>query len=235
IAMSANASNPASELAGEFSITILPYPGQKLSDMVELVRKSIKEFETRGVTDEDLLKFKNQREAQLVYRMETVAGKVSTLASYFTFLGNANYINDDLENARALTKEDVMNAFEKYIKNKPAVILSVLTKEDESNTAGKDNFTVSKAGYKAPDYNYEGLVYNKAKDNFDRSVMPPSGPNPVVNIPEIWKFSSSENIRMIGTANDEMPATVISISMPGGKLDEIHYPGKEGLANFLAN
>jgi zinc protease len=35
-----------------------------------------------------------------------------------------------------------------------------------------DNYTVSEAGYKAPDYGYNSLKYLKAKDAFDRKVMP---------------------------------------------------------------
>jgi zinc protease len=37
---------------------------------------------------------------------------------------------------------------------------------------GETNYKISNANYVAPDYGYEGLKYEKAKDNFDRSKMP---------------------------------------------------------------
>ena len=49
--------------------------------------------------------------------------------------------------------------------------------------------------YIAPDYGYDGLKYVKAKDNFDRSKMPGSGPNPVVKVPAFWKKDLANGIK----------------------------------------
>ena len=55
-ALAANSSSRLSELAGEFSITVSPYPGKSLADMEKLVSEAMVSFEQRGVSVEDVEK-----------------------------------------------------------------------------------------------------------------------------------------------------------------------------------
>ncbi len=231
-AVAAAAYNPASELAGEFTITVNPFPGQKLADMEKLVRETLAEFEQRGPTDDDIKKFKNDTEAKAIYGLESVSGKVSQLASFYTFTGDANYLGKYLKTVTALTKEDVMRVYNQYIKGKHAVILSVLTKGNEDNKAGQDNYTVSTAGYKAPNYGYDNLKYVKAKDNFDRKQTPNTGNAVVVKAPDFWESNINSVIKVIGTESKEVPVVNIMLSFKGGKLSD--NLSKNGTANLFA-
>lgn len=233
-AVAANVSHPCSELAGEFSVTVVPYPGQKLSDMEAIVDETLKEFETRGVTDEDIEKFRNSMEASLINRLENVSGKVSTLAAFYTFTGDANRIGKELKRYTSVTKEDVVRVYNEYIKGQNRLALSVTPKGQEDNIAAKDNYTVSEDGYKSPDYGYEGLKYVKAKDNFDRSKMPPSGDNPVVDVPEYWTSTIPGNINVIGTKSDEIPIVTYLMEFKGGRLLEANDLTKAGLSSAFA-
>jgi len=233
-AVNARVSNPCSELAGEFTISVVPYPGNKLSDMEKLVNETLAEFEQRGVTDEDIEKFRNSMEAGLINRMESVSGKVSTLAAFHTFTGDANRIQKELDRYTSVTKEDVMRVYNKYIKGQNRVVLSVTTKTDADNKAAADNYVRSENGYKAPDYGYAGLKYNKAKDNFDRSKMPGNGANPVVNVPEFWTKELPGKIKVIGTQSDEVPVVTYLIEFKGGHLLESGQLDKAGLADMFA-
>lgn len=227
--------NGTNELSGEFTITITPYPGQKLADIEQLVRESFAEFEKRGVTNDDIEKFKSQREAQIVNGLESVSGKVSQLAAFHTFTNNANYIGKELARYNAVTKEDVMRVYNQYIKGKNAVILSVLTKGNENNKVAEDNYTVSTDGYKAPDYGYAGLKYVKAKDNFDRSKMPGNGANPVVNVPAFWREKVAESIDAIGTKSDEIPVVIMQLKFKGGRMMDALTPNKVGIASMFSS
>jgi zinc protease len=231
-ALNANASHPTDELAGTFQFSVMPKPGTSLKDMEAEVRAAIAEFETRGVREEDIQKFKLAREAQTIYRLESVSGKVSQIAAFQTFTGNANYIKEEIKRYNAITKEDVMRVYNQYLKNKPMVILSVLTKGNESVKAAEDNYTVSTSNYKAPDYGYNGLKYTKAKDKFDRSKMPPSGANPTVKIPA-FKTLSQDGMKMLTAVSDEIPTMVITIGLKGGRLAEQANLSKAGLANLF--
>lgn len=233
-ALQASASSQASELAGEFSIVVTPYPESSLADMEKLVAEAFAEFEKRGVTDEDVEKFKTGFEARTLNSLASVSGKVSTLAAFETFTGNPNMLKKLLDRYNKLTKEDVMRVYNQYIKNKPRVVLSTLAKGQEELVAAPDNYTIDTTGYKAPDYGYAGLKYNKAKDNFDRSKTPGNGPNPTVKVPAFWRKDLPSGIKMIGTQNSEIPVVTVSISIPGGHLLQAGDLSKAGLASFFA-
>lgn len=233
-ALQASASNQTSELAGEFSVSITPYPGKSLAEMEKLINDAFAEFEKRGVTDEDIQKFKSENESRTINGLASVSGKVSQLAAFQTFAGNPNMIEKLLAMYRNLTKEDVMRVYDKYVKGRHHVVLSVLAKGQENLIAAADNYTIDQSHYQAPNYGYDGLKYVKAKDNFDRSKIPGNGPNPVVKVPSFWRKDMPNGIKMIGTENTEIPTVTVSISIPGGHLLQANDLSKVGLASLFA-
>ncbi|MGV3530600.1 MAG: M16 family metallopeptidase [Flavisolibacter sp.] len=233
-ALAASAFNQTSELAGEFSISVTPYPDNSLAEMEKLVDEAFEEFENRGVTDDDVEKFKAAFESRTINGLQSVAGKVSTLAAFETFAGNPNMIKTLLDMYGKLTKEDVMRVYNKYIKNKNHVVLSTLAKGQQDLIAAADNYTVDTTKYVKPDYGYAGLKYVKAKDNFDRSKIPAGGENPVVTVPAFWRKDLPGGIKVIGAENTELPVVTISISIPGGHLLQAGDISKAGLASFFA-
>ncbi len=233
-AVQSSVSNSTSELAGEFTISVIPYPGQTLADMEKIVRESLLEFEKRGVTDDDINRFVAKTEAQTINSLSSVSGKVSDLASYQTFEGNPNLIGKELKKYRSVTKEAVLKAYQKYIKNKGAVILSVYPKGQSNIAAATDNYTVSKEGYKAPDYGYAGLAYKKPKDAFDRAKQPGSGANPVVKVPPVWQKQLDNGLKIIGTKNDEIPTVTLLFNIKGGHYLSANNLSKAGVASLTA-
>jgi len=222
------------ELAGEISIDAVPYPGQTLADMKKLVDDSFTEFEKRGVTDDDLARFKGSAEADFVNSLASVSGKVSELSSAQVLTGDPNQIGRELADIRKVTKEDVMRVYNQYIKGKAAVIVSVLPKNSPLKPIAPDNYTVDQKDYKAPGYGYTNLTYHKANDNFDRNVIPPTGPNPVIKVPPFWTAKTANGISMIGTYNNEIPSVALSINIKGGGLLAAKDPSKAGLPNIAA-
>ncbi|WP_207434025.1 M16 family metallopeptidase [Sabulibacter ruber] len=233
-AVQASAGHPCSELAGEFTLNVLPLPGQSLADMEKEMRNAFVEFEKRGVTDDDLERFKSTYEANIINSLSSVAGKTSTLASYQTFTGNPNFLTNQLKAHRAVTKADVMRVYNQYIKGKKAVILSVVPKGKPEMVAKADNFTVDKSGYKAPADQYAGLKYVKAKDTFDRSKRPGAGANPTITVPPFWKQNMANGIKVIGSKSDEVPTVTLLFTLQGGHKLEAHDPSKAGIASLTA-
>ncbi|MEO6681992.1 MAG: pitrilysin family protein, partial [Ginsengibacter sp.] len=204
-ALQAGAFSSLSELAGIFTFMAIPLPGKNLADMEKLIHESLKDFEKTGVSDDDIQKFKIGFESRLINSLASVSGKAAQLAAFQTYTGNPDMIGKLLKMYQDVTKEDVVRVFNKYLKDKPSVVTSVLPKGKEDLIAAPDNYVVDTSNYKKPDYEYEGLKYVKAKDNFDRKVMPPAGPNPVVNVPEFWKKTIFGNTQVIGVENNELP------------------------------
>ena len=235
LALQASANSSLSELSGELFFQIVPLPGKTLADMENLFRASLDSFEKRGVTDEDIEKFKGSTESQLINSLQAVSGKVSQLAAFQTFTGNPNKIADLIKMYTSLTKQDVMAAYNKYIKGKGAVVLSVTPKGQEQNIVKEDNYKIDTSNYNKPDYGYAGLKYTKATDNFDRKKMPGNGANPVVKVPAFWKKTLPNGAKIIGAANTELPLVTLSLTIPGGHLAQSNDLSKVGLASFFSN
>jgi zinc protease len=223
------------ELSGLFAFQVIPYPGKPLANMYYLLDNALDSFEVRGVTDDDITKFKGGYESQLINGLQSVAGKVAQLAAFETFTGNPNMIGEQLKAYQAVTKEDVMKVYNKYIKYKHPVTVSVLPKNQDKLVVGDNNFKINNADYTAPEYGYEGLKYVKAKDNFDRSKMPPNGPNPVVKVPAFWKKDWPNGIKIIGAQNTELPTVTLSVKIPGGHLLNANDLSKAGLASVFTD
>jgi zinc protease len=234
-ALSASANSNLNELAGVFSFQITPYPGKSLAGMDSLLKESLVAFEQRGVTDDDIAKFKGGIEAQYINGLQSVSGKVSQLAAFQTYTGNPNMIGKMLSMYRAVTKEDVMAAYNKYVKGKFSTTVSILVKGQNTQPAMPDNYTVDNTNYTKPNYGYDGLKYTKAKDNFDRSKQPGVGANPVVKVPVFNKQTLSNGVKTIFAANNELPTVNISIRIAGGQLAETSIPEKSGIAGMTAN
>lgn len=232
-AISASASNPCSELAGEFSISVMAFPGKSLAEMQKLVNESLKEFEQRGVTDDDIQRLRASFESSTINSLASVSGKVGRLASYQTFTGNPNHISSDLKRYASVTKEDVMRVYKTYIKNQHAVILSVVPEGHPELIAGKDNFTLKTDGYHTGEDEYKNLVYKKPADNFDRSIQPSAGPAPTVTVPNFWQAQYKNGLKVIGTESREIPTVVLQLSIDGGHL--LDSTSKAGLAYLTAN
>ena len=197
-----------------------PASGKSLADIDAVIRASLTEFESRGAQDDDLERVKAGIISGLVFRLESVAGKVSQLAAYETFANDANYIQEDLERYQNVTKDDVMRVYEKYIKGKPAVAMSVVPKGQLAGIAKPD--TWQRYERTLPDYpSADGLDLRIAQDNFDRSVQPAaSNVDLSIKVPDIWRSELSNGIDILGAANSETPTTAMQIRLKVGQDKE---------------
>ncbi len=234
-ALQANANSRLSELSGDLSIQLVPLPGKSLATMDSLYKEALQTFEKRGVTDEDIEKFKGAIESQYINGLQSVSGKVSQLASFQTLTGNANQISVILKMYSAVSKADVLRVYNTYIKDKGCVTVSVLTKSDKNGPAAADNYKIDSSNYSRPNYGYAGLVYTKGKDNFDRSKMPGVGANPTIKVPAYWKNELANGVTMIGAEYKELPIVNLSITIPGGHLAQATDTAKIGLAGFTGS
>ncbi len=234
-AIQASAFHPTSELAGEFSMFVLPYPGRSLADFEVEVRQILDDFAQNGVNENDLVKFKASRESNTINGLASVSGKVSQLAAYQYTFSNPNMINKDLQRYLDVTAEDVMRVFNEYIYKKPGVVLSYLPNE-ETAPAKPDNFEKDRTvDNPYPITDYSGLKYNKASDDFDRSLKPEPGASPLVKVPEFWKEEFENGMKLIGTKSDEIPTVAIQINLDGGHKFDADDPAKSGLALITAS
>jgi zinc protease len=236
-AIQASVFHPVSELAGEFTMFVLPFPGQTLADFEQEMRVILDEFATEGVSDNDLTKIKASFESSFINGLTSVSGKVSQLADYQTIADNANYIEEDLSRYLAVTKEDIMRVFNEYIYNKPGILLSVLPNDGGATApAAPDNYVAQKDGDNPfPTTDYSGLSYSRPEgDSFDRSVKPTPGTAPLVQVPDYWRANFENGIQLIGTESNEVPTVNVQLYIKGGHELDANDPQKAGLASLTA-
>lgn len=209
------------ELACQFQIVALPNPAKDatLADLEAGIRQSLKDFEERGVLDDDLERVKNGVISDLVYGLESVSGKVRQLASNETFHNDPNLIGDDIDRYSNVTKADVMRVYETYVKDQPAVILSTVPTGGSEQAAAEPTWswperTLPEAKPADP------VEWSAPEDEFDRSVLPPSGENPATKAPDVFETTLSNGIPVLVARNDEVPTTTLQITLDVGQKDD---------------
>lgn len=218
-AVQAQAGHGCRELSCEFTLLALPTPGNSLADLELVTRNSLLEFEQRGANDDDLIRVKSEIVSGIIYGLESVSGKVSRLAAYETYRDNPNSIQADIDRYESVTKDDVMRVYEKYIKDQSAVIMSIVPKGQANAVIKPDTWTRYERNIPQEEP-ASTLALRPGKSDFDRSIVPPSGPNPVINVPKLYKTKTPNGIDITGTVNNEVPTTTLQLRIPAGQTRE---------------
>ena len=220
LTVQASAGHGCRELSCSFTLFALTNPRevQQLADVEKVIRDSLTEFEERGVQDDDLTRVKTSIVSGMIYGLESVSGKVSQLAAYETFRNSPNGISDDLARYSNVTKADVVRVYNQYIKDKPAVIMSIVPKGQPQMIAKAD--TWNRYERTIPASEPANVNWSLPEDDFDRSIVPSSGPNPSIKAPEVYQAELSNGIAVLGAVNQETPTTTIRVRMKTGQSNE---------------
>jgi len=153
--------------------------------------------------------------------LSSVYGKSIQLAFYNTFLNDPGYIEKDIENIKAVTLNDVKMVYEKYIKGKPHVVTSFVPKgkpemiAENSVPAGVKEENINEASQVEIAKTGDDKIV-KTASSIDRTVEPPAAKEPEVNVPEIWKATLANGIKVYGIQNKELPLVNLSLVINGG-------------------
>ncbi|MGM0658522.1 MAG: M16 family metallopeptidase [Pseudomonadota bacterium] len=234
-AVQANVVHSCKELACEIWFIVIqnPQSGESLAEMEAAVRETLDEFAERPVSEDDLQKFKARYEAGRVFALQSVAGKVSTLASYETFTGSPAGIAEEIERYRNVETEDVERVFAEYIQDQPAVLLSIVPNGRPEMAAAEPNYDAGERDI-PESYGDEGeeLALREAEDTFDRSQRPTPGMNPQVELPPIRDAELENGVRVLAVNNNETPTVTLRTVFAMGQRDE--PAGKAGLSALTA-
>ncbi len=222
------------ELSGQLMLQVRANQGSNLADMQKEINTIFENWEKQGgVTDAELARYKVSTKSEYINRLNTVREKGAALAQYQTITGNPDYIKKELEAVEKLTKQDIMNAYAKYIKGKPSVILSVVPKGKPELKAHEDSWKMYERNIQQESAEYKGLTYNPIKETFDRGMKPAGAENPIVKVPVYWQDKFPNGIKFIGTYSNEVPKVSMQIAILAGHRFET--TDKAGLAYLTAN
>ncbi|ENC6730387.1 insulinase family protein [Vibrio navarrensis] len=234
-AVDAGAFQDCAELSCTFYVYAMGDSGEKgdLSKLYQELMQTLAQFEQKGADQSRLEQITGKAEADAVFALQSVSGKVSQLAANETFFGQPDRIEYQLDQLRAVTPESVNQAYQDFIAGKNKVTLSVVPK-------GRTDLAVQQANFVTPartlpEYQKisdDQLVYRKAQDDFDRSVMPPVGEPVKAQMPELYKLHFDNGSELLGAVSDETPTVLMQFKFPAGS--RVEAKGQEGLAKLTA-
>jgi zinc protease len=227
----ASAFNNSQELSGEFYITIRANEGKNLKEIEAGIKEALARFEKDGITEKDIERIKATSEKNFYNGINNVMSKAIQLAAYNTTLNDPGFISKDIENIKAVTLDDVLRVYNTYIKGKPCVITSFVPKgqpelaAENSTPAGVKEENISEASQVEIATTADEKI-EKTPSPMDRTIEPPSGKEPEVKTPQVWKAKLANGIEVAGIQNSELPLVNISININGGiSQDRLDLPG----------
>lgn len=227
-----------SEIAGQFMMEVTAFPDTSLQEVLNGIEEGFATFEAEGISTADLDRIKAGQETAFYQGLSSVLGKGFQLAQYEIFAGDPGYVNQDVKNILAVTPDDVMRVYNKYVKDKNYVATSFVPKTQKALalTDSKLADVVEEPIVEGAEESFDSSVvaeYIKTPSIFDRSVEPAYGESPDVKVPKVWKEELSSGIKVYGIENNEVPLVQFQIQLKGGML--LENPEKIGVSNLLAN
>ena len=229
--------NRTSELAGQLQLTVRAFSEKDLDEVASAIADGFKKFEANGISEKDLERIKSGQETSFYNSLSSVLGKGFQLAQYNIFANDPGFINQDIRNILAVTAEDVMRVYEKYVKGKNYIATSFVPKGQVALALdGSEKAEVVEEQIIAgAEESFDPSIiatYEKTPSSFDRSQEPPYGPASEVTIPTIWNETLDNGVKVYGIENKEVPLVQFNIAIDGGQL--LDDPNKGGVANLLA-
>ena len=226
-----------SEIAGQYMLTVTAFKKTNLNAVMDGINEAFKDFETNGISKQDLSRIKAGQETAFYTNLSSVLGKGFQLAQYEIFAGNPSYITQDVQNILAVTIEDVMRVYQKYIKDKNFIATSFVPKgeSDLVLTGSKLATVVEEKIVEGKEDAFDSSIaatYQKTPSSFDRSAEPAYGESPDVKLPTVWKSKLSSGLQLIGIENNEVPLVQFQLQIKGGML--LESKNKIGVSNMLA-
>ncbi|TDE45830.1 insulinase family protein [Flavobacterium rhamnosiphilum] len=214
-----------SEIAGQYMLSVTAFEKTNLNDVMNGVNEAFKNFETEGISQQDLNRIKAGQETAFYTNLSSVLGKGFQLAQYEIFLGTPDYINQDVKNILAVTTEDVMRVYQKYIKGKHFVATSFVPKGEANLILDGSSLAtvVEEKIIEGKEDSFDASIaatYEKTPSKFDRSMEPAYGESPDVKLPLVWKSKLSSGLNVLGIENHEVPLVQFQLQIKGGMLLE---------------
>lgn len=226
-----------SELAGQTQLSVRAFNGISLDTVKTGIDQAFSKFETEGISEKDLKRIKAGQETNFYQSLSSVLGKGNGLASYNTYTGNPGFVTEDIQRTLAVTTEDVMRVYKKYIQNKNYIATSFVPK-NAANLALKGAVLADVVEEKIVTGVEEtfdpkiAATYEKTPSSFDRSVEPPYGETPSLAVPKVYKSSLENGLKIFGIESNEVPLVRFNLTIDGGQL--LESMDKLGVANLTA-
>lgn len=227
-----------SEIAGQLLVQVTAFDQINLNDVATAIHTGFATFEKNGISESDLNRIKARQETNFYQRLSSVLGKGAQLTQYEMFAGDAGFINKEVQHILDVSPEDVMRVYNTYIRDQNYIATSFVPKgQSDLSLSNSELATVFEEQIvEGAEESFDASIvasYEKTASSFDRSIEPPYGESPELNIPKVWKRELNSGIKVFGIENSEVPLVQFEIQIKGGLL--LENKAKVGVSNLLAN
>ena len=111
---------------GVYVILSLPVGENSLLALRVEIDLEIDKIQKELISEKDYEKLLNKFESQFVNSNSTVEGIANSLAEYYTFYGDTNLINSEIDIYRSITREEIRAAAQKYLNPNQRLTLNYL-------------------------------------------------------------------------------------------------------------
>ena len=126
MALAVQAVNLSQEDYGIYAILALPMGDISLNTLVSEFDEEISKLQAELISEKDHQKLLNQFESAFVNANASLEGIAESLASYYLLYGNTSLINSEIEVYRSITREEIMEVANKYLKTNQRLLLEYL-------------------------------------------------------------------------------------------------------------
>ena len=126
MALAVQAVNLSQEDYGIYAILALPMGDISLTTLVSEFDEEIGKLQAELISEKDHQKLLNQFESAFVNANASLEGIAESLASYYLLYGNTSLINSEIEVYRSITREEIMEVANRYLKTNQRLLLEYL-------------------------------------------------------------------------------------------------------------
>lgn len=126
MALQVGAFNISQEDYGMYLIFGLPLGDNSLESLVKAMDEEVVKIQTNLISEKDFQKLQNKFETDFVNSNASVEGIANSLAEYYTFFGDTNLINTEIDIYRSISREEIQAVAKKYLNKNQRLVLDYL-------------------------------------------------------------------------------------------------------------
>src|SRR6516165_5012686 len=225
IALDVQAFQQSQSLTSIFQIAVTARPGVKPDDLEKAINEELATFRSSGPTPEELQRARNDIETRAIAGLEYTNGVANLLNEYNHYLGNPDFLAQDIARYENATVESVHGFAEAQLNPEHRVVVYAVPGTPdlgpEVPTPKAEEKGTTKAG---------GEPVNA--DAAWRQDPPAPGPQPPLHLPVPEQFTLSNGLTVLYNERPGLPLVAASLVFRAGSgANPIDHPG---LASFTA-
>ena len=225
IALDVQAFQQSQSLTSIFQIAVTARPGVKPDDLEKAINEELATFRSSGPTPEELQRARNDIETRAIAGLEYTNGVANLLNEYNHYLGNPDFLAQDIARYENATVDSVHNFAQAQLNPEHRVVVyAVPGKPDlgpEVPTPKAEEKGTTKPG---------GEPVNA--DAAWRKDPPAPGPEPPLHLPIPEQFKLANGLTVLYSERPGLPLVAASLVLRAGSgANPVDHPG---LASFTA-